>query len=149
MKKATIVKVVGGLGAVGLAVGITGGVVGAAQAAGQSADSTAAAADQSCERDGRGAGHRGGTALTGDALAEATAAAQEAVPGGTVLRAAQDADGAIHVHVTRSDGTHVVVRMDEAYQVTSVDELADRGGRGHRGGGAPAGAGADPSSADA
>ena len=83
---------------------------------------------------GRGGHGRGDqTALTGDALAKATAAAQAAVPDGTVLRAEQDADGSMHVHVSKADGTHVRVLLDSSFQVTSVQDMPARGGRGSGG----------------
>jgi uncharacterized membrane protein YkoI len=67
-------------------------------------------------------GHRDGeTALTGDDLAKATAAAQAAVPGGTVERAETDADGATYeVHMTKTDGTHVTVELDANFAVTGT-----------------------------
>ena len=45
------------------------------------------------------------------------------MPDGTVLRAEQDADGSMHVHVSKADGTHVRVLLDSSFQVTSVQEF--------------------------
>jgi hypothetical protein len=62
------------------------------------------------------------TALTGDSLSKATAAAKAAVSGGTVIRAETDADGAKYeVHMQKSDGTTVTVKLDANYKVTSVE----------------------------
>ena len=79
------------------------------------------------ETGGHGGGHKGGghrgseTALTGDDLAKATAAAQAAVPGGTIVRVETDADGATYeAHVTKADGTEVTVKMDASFTVTST-----------------------------
>ena len=61
------------------------------------------------------------TALTGDDLAKATAAAQAAVPDGTIVRVETDADGATYeVHMTKADGTEVTVKMDTSFTVTST-----------------------------
>ena len=79
------------------------------------------------ETGGHGGGHKGGghrdgeTALTGDDLAKATAAAQAAVPDGTIVRVETDADGATYeVHMTKADGTEVTVKMDASFTVTST-----------------------------
>jgi uncharacterized membrane protein YkoI len=84
-----------------------------------------------------GQGIRGGgsgeTPLTGDDATKATAAAQKAVEGGTVLRVETDTDGTYEAHVRKTDGTEVVVKMDKDFNVTSVDTFA--GGRGGHGGG--------------
>jgi uncharacterized membrane protein YkoI len=74
----------------------------------------------------------GETLLTGDDAAKATAAAEKAVEGGTILRVETDADGGAtyEAHVRKSDGTEVVVLMDGSFQVTGVEEFAGRGGRG-------------------
>jgi len=61
------------------------------------------------------------TVLTGTELAKATAAAKKAVPGGTVQRAETDAEGAAYeVHMTKSDGSVVTVKMDSSFTVTST-----------------------------
>ena len=72
----------------------------------------------------------GGTPLTGEAADKATAAAQQAVPGGTVERVEANRDGdGYHAHVVKTDGTHVRVMMNAAFDVTSVDEAPARGPR--------------------
>lgn len=80
------------------------------------------------------------TPLTGDDLAKATAAANKAVPGGTIQRAETDADGAAYeVHMTNADGECVTVLMDKDFNVTSVEQgQGPGGGMGHGGPGAPA-----------
>jgi hypothetical protein len=122
MDKASILKVVGGLSAVGLTVGIV--------TSAQADDSTTSTPSPTEATQGYG-GPGDQTALTGDALAQATASAQAAVPGGTVLRVEADGDGAIHAHVRTAEGTEVKVFMDGDYAVTSVEEFT--GGRGGRG----------------
>jgi uncharacterized membrane protein YkoI len=82
---------------------------------------------------GRGGGHRGGpgpgeTPLTGDNATKATAAAEKAVEGGTVIRVETDADGVYEAHVRKSDGTEVEVKMDKDFNVTAVEEFQGRGG---------------------
>ncbi len=79
------------------------------------------------ETGGHGGGHKGGghrdseTALTGDDLAKATAAAQAAVPDGTIVRVETDADGATYeAHMTKADGSEVTVKMDANFTVTST-----------------------------
>lgn len=63
------------------------------------------------------------TVLTGDEATKATAAAQTAVPGATVVRAETDAEGAaFEVHVTKSDGTPATVKLDANFAVTSVED---------------------------
>ena len=78
-----------------------------------------------------GRGPRGNeTALTGDALSKATAAALAKVPGGKVVRAETDADGgsAYEVHMTNASGAFVTVHLDKSFAVTSVDSGSQHGG---------------------
>lgn len=64
----------------------------------------------------------GETPLTGTNAAKATAAALKAVPGGTVDRVETDADGATYeAHMTKADGTHVTVKLDKSFTVTSIE----------------------------
>lgn len=63
------------------------------------------------------------TILTGTDLEKVTAAAEAAVPGGTIDRAETDAEGAaFEAHVTKSDGSKVTVKLDSSYKVTSVED---------------------------
>ncbi len=74
-------------------------------------------------RDGHGPGHAGETALTGSDLSSATAAALKAVPGGTVVRAETDSGDAVYeVHLSKSDGTEVTVKLDKGLSVTAVED---------------------------
>lgn len=62
------------------------------------------------------------TLLTGDTATKATAAAQAAVSGGTILRVETDAEDATYeAHVKKSDGSQVTVKMDANYNVTSIE----------------------------
>jgi hypothetical protein len=80
-----------------------------------------------------GNGHAPETPLTGSDAERATAAAMAAVPGGTVIRVETDSDGeaSYEAHVRTSDGTEVIVLMDDSFNVTSTKEFA--GGRGGHG----------------
>jgi uncharacterized membrane protein YkoI len=61
--------------------------------------------------------------LTGDAAAKATAAGLAAVPGGTVERVENDAEGAAYeAHMTKADGTHVTVKLDANFALVEVQE---------------------------
>jgi hypothetical protein len=60
--------------------------------------------------------------LTGDTADKAKAAALAAVPGGTVQRVENDAEGATYeAHMTKSDGSQVTVKMDANFKVTGVE----------------------------
>src|SRR5262249_34114288 len=74
---------------------------------------------------GKGPGGNGETDLTGDAATKAKAAALAKV-GGTADRATTENDSSTtaakyEVHVTKTDGTHVVVILDQDYNVLSVE----------------------------
>ena len=76
-------------------------------------------------RGGHGGPHQANgvteTVLTGDDASKATAAAQAAVPGASVERAETDAEGAaFEVHMTKSDGTKVTVKLDSSFKVTET-----------------------------
>lgn len=64
----------------------------------------------------------GETLLTGTQLAQATAAADAAVPGATVIRAETNSSGAspYEVHMTKSDGTDVTVELDSNFGVVAT-----------------------------
>ena len=67
--------------------------------------------------------------LTGDTATQVTTAAQAAVPGGTIERVENDAEGAAYeAHVVKADGTHVTVKLDSSFKVTTVEEGGPRGG---------------------
>jgi hypothetical protein len=61
------------------------------------------------------------TPLTGSDLAKATAAPNAAVPGATIDRPETDADGDTYeVHMTKSDGSQVTVKLDANFVVTKT-----------------------------
>jgi uncharacterized membrane protein YkoI len=60
--------------------------------------------------------------LTGDTAEKAKAAALAAVPGGTIIRVENDAEGATYeAHMTKSDGSQVTVKMDSNFKVTGTE----------------------------
>ena len=73
---------------------------------------------------------------------KAQAAAEEAVPDATAQRIETDAEGAAYeVHMTRSDGSIVTVKLDSNFAVTATETDEGRGGcgggHGGRGGRGP------------
>lgn len=59
--------------------------------------------------------------LTGDTATKAEAAATAAVPGATAQRAETDAEGAAYeVHMTKSDGSVVTIKLDGNFAVTDT-----------------------------
>jgi hypothetical protein len=80
----------------------------------------------------------GETLLTGDSLAKATAAADAAEPGATIIRVETDSSGAAYeAHMTKADGSVVTVKMDANYKVTATEDAFGAGPMGA----APMGAG--------
>ena len=62
------------------------------------------------------------TLLTGDTATKVKAAATAAVPGGTIQRVENDAEGSKYeAHMTKADGSQVTVKVDASFQVTSVE----------------------------
>ncbi len=60
--------------------------------------------------------------LTGDTAAKVKAAAAAAVPGGTIQRVENDAEGSPYeAHVTKADGSQVTVKVDASFKVTSIE----------------------------
>jgi hypothetical protein len=60
--------------------------------------------------------------LTGDTASQVEAAAQAAVPGGTVERVETDAEGAVYeAHMVDASGNRVTVKLDADFAVTSVE----------------------------
>jgi uncharacterized membrane protein YkoI len=87
---------------------------------------------------GHGGGGNGESALTGDVATKANAAAIAAA-GGTADRATTETDSsnaaaAYEVHVTKVDGSHVVVILDKNDAVLSIETQANHPS-GHDGGG--------------
>jgi hypothetical protein len=57
-----------------------------------------------------------------------TAAAQAAAPDGTIVRVETDSDGSPYeAHVTKADGTEVVVKVDASFAVTGIEDMPVRG----------------------
>lgn len=63
--------------------------------------------------------------LTGDTAAKVKAAAEAKVSGGTVERVENDADSSspYEAHVTKADGSEVVVLVDANFNVTAVNAM--------------------------
>jgi hypothetical protein len=63
------------------------------------------------------------TPLTGDTLAEVTAAAEAKLPNATIVRVESDADGhaAYEAHMVKADGTLAKVYVDKQFNVVSVE----------------------------
>ena len=114
---------------------IAGGAVGAsavgsAQAqtgSSSSSSSTTAPTDSGTAPDPRQGGHTANgiteTVLTGDTATKATAAAQAAVPGATIDRVENDAEGATYeAHMTKSDGSKVTVKINADFSVASIED---------------------------
>jgi hypothetical protein len=60
--------------------------------------------------------------LTGTTADKAKAAALAAVPGATIERVENDAEGATYeAHMVKSDGSHVTVKMDANFKVTGIE----------------------------
>ena len=60
--------------------------------------------------------------LTGDTATKVRAAALAAVPGGTIQRVENDAEGSPYeAHMTKADGTEVTVKVDANFTVTSIE----------------------------
>jgi hypothetical protein len=60
--------------------------------------------------------------LTGDTAEKVKAAALAAVPGGTIDRVENDAEGSPYeAHMTKADGSHVTVKVDAGFNATSTE----------------------------
>jgi hypothetical protein len=109
-----------------VAVGLVGGSYGIASAASSSGATTttqSAARPAATAQRPWGGQRSDETLLTGDALAQVTAAAQAKVSGGTIIRVETDADGnaAYEAHMTNASGSPVTVYVDKDYNVVSVE----------------------------
>jgi hypothetical protein len=61
--------------------------------------------------------------LTGDTAEKVKAAALAANPGGTVERVETDAEGSPYeAHMTTADGSHITVKVDASFNVTSTED---------------------------
>ena len=113
------------------------GLAGAAVAAGAGSSAKTTGTTSTATTTTGNAGHAPETPLTGDVLAKVTAAAGAKV-GGKVDSATTETDSdnpaaAYEAHVTKADGTHVTVILDEDANVLAVK--TGHGPRGHGPGG--------------
>jgi hypothetical protein len=124
------------IAAVALMVGVGGGLmINAMQADAASSSTNSPAQSQSppANQDQSQAYHVGSNGvkealLTGDAADKVRAAAQAAVPGGTILRVETDAEGSPYeAHATKSDGTAVTVKVDSNFKVTGTENGPNSG----------------------
>ena len=131
-------------GAAGLTLGLVG--IAGAQDSGSSSSTTApsatAPAQPQAGQDPAAVDHGPGeTLLTGDTAAKVTAAAQKAVPDGTIIRVETDNEGfPYEAHIRKADGTYETLKFDASFNVTSTETGFGGGGPGgpHGGPGAPA-----------
>jgi hypothetical protein len=114
---------------------LTGGAIGAtmvnstanAQTATTSASPTTSSSTAPAgARDPAKGGHQANgvteTLLTGSTKTTVEAAAKAAVPGGTIERVENDAEGATYeAHMTKADGSHVTVKLDAGFKVTGIE----------------------------
>lgn len=114
-----------GLVAGGLALGaiLAGTSIAGAQSATSTATPSATAPAAAGHADPADLDHGPGeTLLSGGTADDVSAAALEAVPGGTIIRVETDSDGsAYEAHVRTSDGSIVTVKVDEDLNVTSTE----------------------------
>jgi uncharacterized membrane protein YkoI len=117
------------------AIAVGSAVIANAASSGEATTGNATVADSGTtgQQGDAGRGPRAGEEpLTGDTADKVRAAALEEVPGGTIIRLETDAgDAAYEAHVRKSDGTEVVVLVNQDFAVTDVQE-AGPGGRGGR-----------------
>jgi len=119
---------------------LMGGALGATLltgAAGAQTSTTAPAGGTAVAKDPSVGGHMANgiteTLLTGSVAEQVKAAALAAVPGGTVQRVENDAEGAVYeAHMLDASGNPVTVKLDAAYKVTGTETGGGAGGgRGH------------------
>ena len=119
-----------GLSALLVGTTIAGGargasVVGSASAETGSASSSSTASGSTAPDPSQGGHTANGiteTLLTGDTATKVTEAAQGAVPGATVDRVENDAEGATYeAHVTKADGSWVTVKVNADFSVASIE----------------------------
>ena len=120
------------IGAAMLGATMAGGALGAsmfsgiasAQTNSNSSSSSAPAAAPSQPDPSKGGHSANGITeevLTGDTATKVTAAAQAAVPDGTVQRVETDAEGATYeAHMTKADGSSVTVKLNSDFAVANI-----------------------------
>ena len=72
-------------------------------------------------------GPNGEKPLKGAKAKKVTAAAEQRVPGGTVVRVETDPDGVYEAHVIKVNGKAVVVEVGKRFQVTGVTKMRAHG----------------------
>lgn len=115
---------------------LTGGALGATLltgAAGAQTASTVPADGSTAPRDPSVGGHMANgiteTLLTGTVAEQVKAAALAAVPGGTVQRVENDAEGAVYeAHMLDASGKPVTVKLDAAFKVSGTETGGPGGG---------------------
>ena len=114
-----------------LVAGVAAGTAGIASAATSSSSTTTPAATTPAPSTGSSANAPdpatlahgpNETLLTGSDLTKATAAANAAVSGATIVRAETDSSGdaTYEVHMKKADGTYVTVELDSSFNVTGT-----------------------------
>lgn len=107
-----------GLGSAGIASAASSGTSSTSSTASSGNTSTNAADNPATLTHGPGE-----TLLTGTELQSATTAALAAEPGATIVRAETDSGGsAYEVHMQKTDGTYVTVKLDSSFTVTSTEQ---------------------------
>lgn len=123
-RKALVAGAMAGTALLGGALGATMFGSAGAQTGTTTAPSTEASGSTTAPDPGHGPHVANGITeaeLTGDDASKAIAAAQSAVPGASVERAETDAEGAAYeVHMTKSDGSEITVKLDSSFQVTGT-----------------------------
>ena len=123
------------ISAAAIGAAITGGAIGAsvvgtagAQTDNSSSSSTTAPADNSAPaHDPSQGGHTANgiteELLTGDTATKVSDAAKGAVSDATIDRVETDAEGAAYeAHMTKSDGSHVTVKVNSDFSVAGVED---------------------------
>jgi hypothetical protein len=121
------------VGAAMLGATLTGGAIGAAFLSGSASaqtDTSSSAATATtaapAQRDPSQGGHTANgiteALLTGDTATQVSAAAQAAVPDGTIERVENDAEGATYeAHMVKADGSHVTVKVNADFSVAGIE----------------------------
>jgi hypothetical protein len=130
MKKTTVLAIAG----LAMFVGIAGGsVLKVVQTNAQTP--SASTTNQTAQFNPSKGGHVGSNGtreelLTGDTAEKVKAAALTAVPGGTIERVENDAEGSPYeAHMTKSDGSHITVKVDSNFKVTTTEDGPKHSGR--------------------
>ena len=117
--------------AVAVGAAITGGAIGASMVGSASAQtdssSSSSASTAATAPDPSQGGHTANgiteVLLTGDTATQVTNAATAAVPGATVDRVENDAEGATYeAHMTKADGSKVTVKVNADFSVASIED---------------------------